>query len=100
MVFGGLLQPLDLVGDRVLEQPLLGQHLLAAEREDQPLGLLDQLHSRSLPLADLRLDLIRRAQQRPKQRVVADNPPVLARVTGHRHPPGQLVDRLGTADLL
>ena len=76
------------------------EDVVAAQREDQSFGLFDQLLSPTASLADLRLDLIRRDQQRPHQRVVADDPPVFAGVAGGRHPAGELVDRLRTADLL
>ena len=49
---------------------------------------------------DAGLDLVGGGQQRPHLRVVAHDPPVLARVAGGRHPAGELVDRLRPADLL
>ena len=73
---------------------------MAAQCEDQSFGLFDQLLSPTASLADLRLDLVGRDQQRPHERVVADDPSVFAGVPGGRHPAGELVDRLRTADLL
>jgi hypothetical protein len=68
--------------------------------EHRPLGLLDQLLRRRLPFQHAGLDHIGGLQQRPELRIVADDPPVLPRMTGRGHPSGQLVDRLRAADLL
>ena len=55
---------------------------------------------RSIAGQNARLDLVRGRQQRAQPGVVADDPTVVARVAGGRHPARQLVDRLGAADLL
>ena len=98
LVVGGLLEPVELLGDRVLEQPLLGGSSRAAQREDQPLGLLDQLLAAVAALGDLGLDLVGRAQQRAQLRVLAHDPAVFAGVAGGRYPAGELVDRCRPAD--
>ena len=77
-----------------------GEHVVAAQREDQPLGVFDQVLSPAPALADLRLDLIGGAQQRSHERVVADDPAVFAGVPGGGHPAGELVDRAFPADLV
>ncbi len=64
------------------------------------LGLLHQLARRGLPGEDAGLDLVGGGEQRPQLEVVVDDPAVLARVAGGRHPSGQLVDRRGAPDLV
>ena len=59
-----------------------------------------QVARRRLARQDAGLDLVGRRQQRAQLGVVAHDLPVLARVAGGRHPPGELVDRRRAADLL
>ena len=96
-------QPVQLVGllvEDVGDRPDLLLAVVVGDLEHRSLGALDQVARRRLARQHARLDLVRRGQQRAHLRVVADDPPVLARVAGRRHPAGQLVDRLGAADLL
>ena len=100
IVLGCLLEAVDLLGERVLEQPLAGEHIAPTQREDQSFSFLDQPLSPTPSLADLRLDLIGCDQQRSHQRVIADDPTVFAGGPGRRHPSGEFVDRTWAADLL
>ena len=96
-------EPVELVGllvQDVGDRPDLLLTVIVRDLEHRPLGLLDELARRRLTGEDARLDLVRGRQQRPHLSVVPDDPAVLTRVPGRRHPAGELVDRLGAADLL
>ncbi len=93
-----MFEAVDLVADGVLEQPLAAAELGAAQREDQPFGLVEQRLAGVVAVGDLRLDLIGGAQQRPGLRGVADDAGVFAGVAGGRHPAAQLLDRGRSTD--
>ena len=96
-------QPVQLVGllvQDVGDRADLLLPVVVGDLQHRSLGPLDQVARRRLAREHARLDLVRRGQQRPHLRVVADDPAVLARVPRGRDPAGELVDRLGAADLL
>ena len=74
--------------------------VVAGDLEHRLLGLLDELARRRAMVEHALLDLVRRPQQPPQQRVLAHDLRVAAGVPGGRHHPGQPVDRRDPADLL
>ncbi len=74
--------------------------IVAGDLEHRLLGLLDELARGSAVVEHALLDLIRRPQQPPQQRVLAHDLRVAAGVPGGRHDPGQPIDRRDPADLL
>jgi hypothetical protein len=96
-------QPVQLVGLLVQDVRDRADLLLAVVGGDLQHGALRLLHQLSrgcLPGEDAGLDLVGGGEQRAQLEVVMDDRAVLARMAGGRHPPGQLVDRRGAADLV
>ena len=72
--------------------------VLVGDLEDRALGHVDEVARERLVAVHARLDFVRRAQQAPEHRVVADDARVLADVADGRDGPGEQVDRRAAAD--
>ena len=94
---GQLVQLVELVVEQRGDRAEVAAVVRVGDVEHDPLGLLDDL-ARALTLVeDARLDLIRRVEQAPQQRGVADDARVLAQVGDVRDRPGEEIDAVGPA---
>ncbi len=88
-------QLVELVVQDLLDRAEVLLPVVVGDLEHRALGLLDELARGGAALGDGRLDLVRRVQHPAQQRVLADDPRVLAHVAGRGNAGGQLVDRAG-----
>jgi hypothetical protein len=95
-----LLEPVDLAREDVLEHVKVLDLLFVGDVEEQPLGPLGQLHRLALVLVDGLLDRVRGAQQAAQERVLLDDPGVVAGVARHRDGGRELGDAVAPARLL
>ena len=87
---GERLEAVDLLGEDVGDLAEVAGPVLVGDLEQERLGLLDQLAGLALALVDGLLDPVRGVQQAAQERVLLDDPRVVAGVAGGRDGAGEL----------